>query len=411
MYCGLLALDDATRRWFAAHSDVLADVAARHAAHFFIAAPGLRIRDNVVQLPGGAAATAAWESAVGKRASDPAAFIKAVVGRNEVALSYFIGSFAQLSPEQARCVLGVDGAEQARTTAIRRMVTAFDRVSTGLGRDREAVLASDAGPGAPRRRTSAPARTARRTCRGRRRSGRRSSRHPSPDARHTEAVSTLVTGPSGGVLVALRADFHRRTDADSSALPAGPVRLAADSRHHAQQRPRRARRAPRREPVPGRWPGRSSGRTSPGSAPTPMPRSGRGRSRRSTTKRAAQMALVQFQGALAVIARAASRGGLSPDRAADLVSSLSAINLDAQGEYAGKVVEWVSDTLLAGEGRAAGAATAADATEAAIRARRGTAGTALGPGRGSRPRCRMGRHAISRQLHQRRGVPSPAPAG
>jgi len=82
MYCGLLALDDATRQWFAAHSEVLADVAARHAAQFFIAAPGLRIRDNVMQLAGGAAAAAVWESAVGKRASDPGAFIKAVVGRN-----------------------------------------------------------------------------------------------------------------------------------------------------------------------------------------------------------------------------------------------------------------------------------------------------------------------------------------
>ena len=131
MYCGLLALDDATRRWFGAHDDVLADVAAHHAAHFFIAAPGLRIRDDVVQLPGGAAATAAWEAAVGKRVSDPAAFVKAVVGRNEVALPYLVGSIAQLSTEQARWMLGVDGSEQSRATAIKRIVTVYDRMSSG----------------------------------------------------------------------------------------------------------------------------------------------------------------------------------------------------------------------------------------------------------------------------------------
>ena len=182
MYCGLLALDDATRRWFGAHGDVLADVAAHHAAQFFIAAPGLRIRDDVVQLPGGAAATAAWESAVGKRVSDPAAFVKAIVERNEVALSYFIGSIAQLSAEQARWMLGVDGSEQSRATAIKRMVTVYDRMSAGWDatRSRSGVRRWTRHSSS---RISAAGRTARRTCPGQRRSGRRSSRHPSPDAK------------------------------------------------------------------------------------------------------------------------------------------------------------------------------------------------------------------------------------
>ena len=68
-----------------------------------------------------------------------------------------------------------------------------------------------------------------------------------------------------------------------------------------------------------------------------------------------------------MIARAATRGVISPDRAADHVSALSAVNLDAQGEYAGRIVEFVSDTLLAGESRAAG--SAADAPEAGAYAR------------------------------------------
>jgi hypothetical protein len=63
----------------------------------------------------------------------------------------------------------------------------------------------------------------------------------------------------------------------------------------------------------------------------------------------ARLALAQFQGALAAIARAATRAVISPDRAAELVSSLSDINLDAQNEYAGKVVEWLTGALLAGD--------------------------------------------------------------
>ena len=408
MYCGLLALDDATRRWFAEHGDVLADIAARHAAHFFIAAPGLRIRDNVAQLPGGARAAVAWESAVGKRASDPAAFIKAVVGRNEVALPYFIGSFAQLDPEQARAVLAVEGAEQARTTAIRRMVTAFDRVSTGWDAIEKpfwrptldpALLVSDLRPrenGAP----NLPGTTAFW-------SAVFSSSEPGRET--PDAISPLVTGPpvefswlceqifTGGQTLT-RPPYQLVLFA-SRQLPAitpGNARDALDALRGASQFPAVAGTLER-------------ARITRLSAYAAVAQRARAILAIDDEARA-QMALVQFQGALTVIARAAARGGFSPDRAADLVSSLSAISLDAHGEYAGKVVEWVSDALLAGEGRA-GAATAADASDGAIRARRRTAGAARGPGRGSRPRRRMGRHAISRQLHQRRGVPSPAPVG
>ena len=284
MYCGLLALDDATRRWFGAHGDVLADVAAHHAAQFFIAAPGLRIRDDVVQLPGGAAATAAWESAVGKRVSDPAAFVKAIVGRNEVALSYFIGSIAQLSAEQARWMLGVDGSEQSRATAIKRMVTVYDRMSAGWDATEKpfwrptldpALLASDL----RRRENGAP------NLPGTTAFWSAVFSSSEPGRETTESVSTLVTGAP--------VEFSwlcEQVFVGGQTLIRPPYQLVLFASRQipaltpGTPRTRSPRSAARASSLP--WLERSNGRTSPASAPTPVPPGGRGRSRPSTTNRA-----------------------------------------------------------------------------------------------------------------------------
>jgi hypothetical protein len=361
MYCGLLALDDATRQWFAAHTDVLAEIAVRHAAQFFIAAPGLRIRDNVVQLPGGAGATAAWESAVGKRAGDPGAFIKAVVGRTEVALPYFLGSVAQLSPAQARFMLGGDVNDQARLTAIRRLVMAFDRVSTGWDATEKpfwrptldpTLLVSDlrtrdnGTPNVPGTSTFW------------------SAIFSSDTGRETnDAVSTLVTGAPVEFPWLCEQIF---TAAQTLTRPPYQLVLFA-SRQISELTLSNAREALVALRGAAQFPALAGtlerAHITRLSAYADAAQRARALSAIDDETRA-QLALVQFEGALTVIARAAARGSLSPDRAADLVSSLSAINLDTQGEYAGKVVEWVSDAMLA-RGQGAAAATAADATESA----------------------------------------------
>ena len=352
MYCGLLALDDATRRWFAAHGDVLTELAERHAAHFFIAAPGLRIRDNVMQLPGGAATTAAWESVVGKRVTDPGAFVKTIVVRTEVGLPYFVGSLAHLSAVQARVLLGVEGPEPPRAAALKRMVTVFERVATGWEAGEKpfwrptldpALLVSDLRrreDGAP----NLPGTTA-----------FWSAVFSESGRETTEPVPALVTGTPvefawlceqvfvGGqtlirppyqlVLLASRQIPAITISNVSDALAAlrGAIQFPAVAgtleRAHISRLGAYADTARRARTLSG-----------------------------IADEARAQLALAQFQGALTVIARAATRGVISPDRAADLVSTLSAINLDAQSEYAGKVVEWVNDTLLAGESRAPGSA-------------------------------------------------------
>ena len=52
-------------------------------------------------------------------------------------------------------------------------------------------------------------------------------------------------------------------------------------------------------------------------------------------------ALAQFQGALALIARAASRGSVPAARVSELVSSLAAVPLSRNGDYEGRVACWL----------------------------------------------------------------------
>jgi hypothetical protein len=58
-------------------------------------------------------------------------------------------------------------------------------------------------------------------------------------------------------------------------------------------------------------------------------------------------ALTQYQGAIAILSRAAIRGGLAPDALARLVTSLSALETTSRGDYEGKIIAWLDDTLRA----------------------------------------------------------------
>jgi hypothetical protein len=60
----------------------------------------------------------------------------------------------------------------------------------------------------------------------------------------------------------------------------------------------------------------------------------------SNDTRAAR-AITQYQGTLAIVARAASRRSVSPERLTELVSSLSAIDPGEDGDYEGALVRWL----------------------------------------------------------------------
>ena len=362
MYCALLSLDDPTRQWLAEHPAVLAEVAARHAPEFLIAAPGLRIRDNVLKLPGGAAAAAAWESAAGRPAADPGEFIKAVMARSDPALSYMIGSLAQLTPAQIRFVLSLDAPEPARVSALRRVLAAFGRVISGWDvTDRPfwrpmldpVMLASDlrtAENGAPILPGTAAFWSAVF-------SGGDADRQTT-----AEAVSTLVSGPpvefawmceqifTGGQTV-IRAPYYLTLFASRqiAAVTAANAAAALAALRGAMQYPALAGTIERMH-------------VSDLEVYAAAAQAARMLSEIDDDGRA-RTAHAQFQGALAVIARAAARGSISSDRAAKLVATLSALRVDGRGEYAGAMVEWLTAMLLDRAGRSTGPLSATHRAE------------------------------------------------
>ena len=60
----------------------------------------------------------------------------------------------------------------------------------------------------------------------------------------------------------------------------------------------------------------------------------------------AARAITQYQGTLAIVARAASRRSITPERLAELVSSLSAIEPAEDGDYEGALVRWLEAHIV-----------------------------------------------------------------
>lgn len=131
VYYGLLSLDDATRAWLGEERQILAEV-AQHAAPFAAAAPGFRIVNNVVVLPGGDAATPVWEAIVGRPTRTPAAFLRSLLTEGNGRMAYFLGAIAGLGTPQLEVALTppvLDGP--ARVDAAHRLYGVFERLSPG----------------------------------------------------------------------------------------------------------------------------------------------------------------------------------------------------------------------------------------------------------------------------------------
>lgn len=129
LYYGLLSLDGPTREWLASQPALLADIASRYAPAFAVAAPGMRVARGRVRVPGGAAAESAWEALVGRRVTEPAEFIRALVARDEGRTAYFLTAMAEPTGEQIAFALGRDAGNQP--AVLRRLSAVFDRVSPG----------------------------------------------------------------------------------------------------------------------------------------------------------------------------------------------------------------------------------------------------------------------------------------
>ena len=154
LYYGLLSLDDPTRAWLATRPDLIADLAERHPAAFAAAAPGLRIVNAALVLPGGDDAEPAWKALVGRRTTEPVEYVRTLLAQGE-------GRLALL--------LRRDVAVDARADAVRPQPRRAGRRRSGVGcapavrRLRHArtgvayrgarLLAARAGPDPARRRS------------------------------------------------------------------------------------------------------------------------------------------------------------------------------------------------------------------------------------------------------------------
>ena len=132
LYYGLLSLDDATRAWLATQPDLIADLSERHPAAFAAVAPGLRVVNDGLRVPGGDTAEPAWQALVGRRPAERVEFLRALTSQGEGRLAYFFGAMALLTPAQIRFALKLDAPDAAdRVSALRQLYDALENLGPG----------------------------------------------------------------------------------------------------------------------------------------------------------------------------------------------------------------------------------------------------------------------------------------
>ena len=152
LYVGLLSLDEATRNWIATRPDLIAEIATRHAAAFTLIAPGLRVTNAGVQVPGGQQAEPVWEGLVGRSAKNPVEFIRVLLSGDDRHLPYMFGTLAQLSPSEVHLALNLDAPNpDDRVASGRRLHAVYIHVARGWRVDIASVQPPNLRPGAPRR--------------------------------------------------------------------------------------------------------------------------------------------------------------------------------------------------------------------------------------------------------------------
>ena len=349
LYYGLLSLDEATRAWFEGQPDLLAEIAAKGTGVFVAAAPGLRISNGCVHPPGGEPAVDIWQALVGQRVEQPAAFLRGLLAHSQGRLAYFFREMSQLSQAELQVALRLDTPDRAvRLNAGSRLFDLFERVAAGWFVEERvfwrptldpALLISElAGesaipPSVPGTRAFWQV-VIEDADRGR-------SEGLSADQRRA-----LAAGEAADFLWLAEQIFRRHAAAQRQ--PFDMVLFAA--RVIDEITPENVADALDAVRAAGTYPSLTTALERAGvTGVVPFARA----TRRADTLKAiddvarAERALAQFQGSLALLTRAALRGGVPASAVADHVSSLAAVELNDRGEYEGRLVEWWENTLAA----------------------------------------------------------------
>ena len=97
-----------------------------------VVAPGLRVVDDGLRVPGGDAAEPAWQALVGRRPTERVEFLRALTSQGEGRLAYFFGAMALLTPAQIRFALKLDAADAAdRVSAVRQLYDVVENLGPG----------------------------------------------------------------------------------------------------------------------------------------------------------------------------------------------------------------------------------------------------------------------------------------
>jgi hypothetical protein len=347
-YYGLLSLDDETRAWLVTEPRLIAEMSGRRAAAFVAAAPGLRVRGSRMEFPGGDAALPVWESLVGHRAADPEGFTRALLAKQDGRLAYFLGAMSQLTPGQLRVALRLDSPDTgARVGAGRQLLSVFGRVVLDWRVDENVFWRPELDPAL--------------------------------------LVASLHRGSDGLPIVPGTRHFWAAVFADQkrgwptsggTASLALPGAEAVDFPWLCEQVFTGNREADRRRYQVVLFVSRLEARGARWIGPNAIVAAGAAHSfpalifsleraklvdvgafaaaaRRAEKLSAirdegrATRALAQFQGALALVTRAGSRGGIPPAAMASAISSLSTVEFTQPGDYEGRLVRWVTGWLAA----------------------------------------------------------------
>ena len=354
LYYGLLSLDDGTRAWLGGQPDLIAEIVARHPAAFLVAAPGLRVTSAGVRLPGGAVAEPVWRALVGRRPDEPAAFVRALVAADEGRLAYFFGAIGQLTTPQIRLALNLESSDAAtRVDSGRRLYAIFQR--TGFVRSVElrafsraaldpALLVADLrvdNTGQP----SVPGS----------RGFWNAAFNEGDDRRATSAGEDTRTLEGGNEPANFAWLCEQVFKGDQTAQRRHYTMVLFASRRVGAITPATARDGVEAVRAAGAYPALigalERARVVDLAVFANAARRATGLSMIDDEARAFR-ALAQFQGALALVTRAASRGSLNAASVTELVSSLSAIPVSEHGDYEGRLARWLVSWLHADAGGA-----------------------------------------------------------
>lgn len=340
LYYGLLSLDDPTRAWLATKPELIRELVEQYPTGFAVAAPGLRVDGSAVRVPGGELARPGWEALVGRRATDPVEFVRAVVAHRARRFPYFFAAMAELPPAQIAYALNVRPGDAAgRADALRRLHAAFERVTPAWRLDEQTFWRPSMDPALllTQLRTDAAGRP---VLPGTRRfwtavfAG-------APDLRRGEAPRVLIEGEPVEFAWLCDQIFagEQRQRYPLVLFASRVVRdVAAGSALDALEAVGSAARFPALAAALER-----ASVTDVGVYASAARRAARLSS--IDDRGRAFRALAQFQASLALVTRAGRRGGIPAHRLPALISSLSAVELSSRGEYEGRMVRWLEALL------------------------------------------------------------------